>query len=294
MNGNWGIIEDKIQKITGEKTQFISKESVSGGCINDCWKVTDSNNCHWFIKTNSPLLLDMFIAESHGLAEIAKSQSIRLPKSICYGETSEFSYLVLEYIPLVPLSNQRQAGEQLAQMHRTYAKQFGWKRDNTLGPTPQPNGYEDDWVTFWAKQRLIHQLDLAKAKAYPAKSYDAGLKLAENLQPFFSAYDVKPSLVHGDLWGGNIASDATGNTIIYDPAVYYGDRETDIALTELFGGFNQDFYAAYNDYYPLDQGYKTRKTLYNLYHILNHYNLLGGSYAAQALEMTNKLLAEIA
>ena len=293
MNGNWGIIEKKIEQATGEKVQFVNKEPVSGGCINQCWKVTDSNNCHWFIKTNSPLLLDMFIAESQGLEEIAKSQSIRSPNSICYGKTPEFSYLVLEYIPLVSLSNQGQAGEQLAQMHRIYANQFGWKRDNTIGSTPQLNTHEDDWGAFWVKYRLIHQLDLAKEKGYSTKSYDIGLKLAENLPPFFTAYNVKPSLLHGDLWSGNIASDGAGNTVIYDPAVYYGDRETDIALTELFGGFNQDFYAAYNSHYPLDQGYEIRKTLYNLYHILNHYNLLGGSYASQALQMTNKLLAEI-
>lgn len=293
MDGDWQIVEDKIQKTTGRKIQFINKRTVSGGCINQCWQVTDSNNDHWFVKTNKPSMLDMFTAEAEGLKEIEKSQSIRSPKSICFGTTREFCYLVLEFIPLSSLSNQEKAGEKLAQMHREYSSHFGWKRNNTIGSTPQPNPQETNWPTFWKNNRLTHQLDLAKDNDYPSKSYDVGLELAENLQFFFSGYAVKPSLLHGDLWSGNIASDATGSPVIYDPALYYGDRETDIALTELFGGFNQEFYNAYNSHYPLDQGYRTRKTLYNLYHILNHYNLLGGSYAAQALQMTKMLLSEV-
>jgi len=293
MNGNWKFIEQQIEQTIGDKVQFTGKQSVSGGCINQCWKATDTNNQNWFIKTNSPSLLDMFVAESHGLEEIAKSQSIRSPKSICYGKTPEFSYLVLEYIPMSSLSQHKVAGEQLAQMHHTYADSYGWKRDNTIGSTPQPNTQESDWATFWIKHRLLHQLNIAKKNGYSSNYYEAGLKLADKLPSFFNGYSVKPSLLHGDLWAGNIASDESGKPIIYDPAVYFGDRETDIALTELFGGYSQDFYAAYNYHYPLDAGYKTRKTLYNLYHILNHFNLLGGGYASQAFQMTNQLLAEI-
>lgn len=293
MKGDWLSVEKQISEVMGKHVQFQAKKSVSGGCINQCWHVTDTHHGHWFIKINAPSMLDMFIAEAKGLDEIANCQCIHSPSSICYGRTATFSYLVLEYIPMFVLSKQDKAGEQLAQMHRVYSNSFGWKINNTIGSTPQPNTPESDWLTFWQKHRLIHQLDLAKNKGYPSKSYDFGRKLADNLHPFFSHYDVKPSLLHGDLWSGNIASDASGNPVIYDPALYYGDRETDIALTELFGGFNQDFYAAYNRHYPLDQGYQTRKTLYNLYHILNHYNLLGGSYASQALQMTKKLLAEI-
>ena len=121
----------------------------------------------------------------------------------------------------------------------------------------------------------------------------AGLELAEKTHLFFTDYQPRPSLLHGDLWGGNCASDNNNNPVIYDPAVYYGDRETDLAMTELFGGFNNDFYQSYNDTFALDPGYKTRKDLYNLYHILNHYNLFGGSYASQANSITQKLLSEI-
>jgi len=293
MKGNWHSIEQKISQTIGNDVQFENSQSVTGGCTNQCWKMTDSKQRNWFVKINAPHLLDMFIAEAEGLEEITKSQSILLPQVICYGKNAEFSYIVLEYIPMSPLSQHEQAGEQIAQMHQTFSNNFGWKRDNTIGSTPQPNNKESDWVTFWAKHRLRHQLELAKKVGYPIKSYEAGLKLAENLYPFFSGYDVKPSLLHGDLWAGNMASDISGKPVIYDPAVYFGDRETDLALTELFGGYNKGFYAAYNSYYPLDQGYKTRKTLYNLYHILNHFNLLGGSYAAQALQMTKTLLAVI-
>ncbi len=293
MNGNWQRLEEKISHLSGEKIRFKDRQTVTGGCINQCWKVSDSNNRQWFIKTNSVALLDMFIAESEGLEEIAASHSMRSPEALCYGKTPEFSYLIMEYIPLVSFSNQAKGGEQLARMHRHTAGRFGWKRDNTIGSTPQPNEWHDDWVSFWKNRRLIHQLDLAKNKGYPARSYDAGVELAENLSDFFSSHSVVPSLLHGDLWGGNIASDAQGEPVIYDPAVYYGDRETDLALTELFGGFNADFYAAYKQHYPLDQGYQSRKTLYNLYHILNHFNLMGGGYASQAFQMTRQLLSEI-
>lgn len=293
MNGYWKQIEEQISKEMNKKVVFITKQSVSGGCVNQCWKVTDSNANLWFIKINSPMLLAMFIAEFEGLNEIGKTQSIRSPKCFCYGKNAEFSYLVLEYISLSALKNQRLAGEQLAEMHHHYADSFGWHQNNTIGSTPQINQQEDNWVSFFGEHRLIYQLKLARKNGYSSSAYEKGLLLAENLPAFFETYHVKPSLLHGDLWGGNIASNDAGDPVIFDPAVYYGDREVDIAMTELFGGFNNEFYSAYNSHYQLDSGYETRKILYNLYHILNHYNLFGGGYASQAERMTDKLRAEI-
>ena len=237
----------------------------------------------------------MFVLEADALKEIKQSNSIRTPRVLIHGSTPKISYLALEYIPLKSQLNQNKLGEQLAQMHRTTnpLKQFGWTQNNYIGSTPQSNQYHKQWISFWRNERLLYQLNLAKNKGYSIKAYDAGLMLAESLSLFFSGYTPKPSLLHGDLWSGNCASDMNDNPIIYDPATYYGDRETDIAMTELFGGFSADFYSAYNNYYALDSGYKVRKNLYNLYHILNHYNLFGGGYARQAENMTKQLLSEI-
>ncbi|KAG1707519.1 putative kinase [Nymphon striatum] len=235
----------------------------------------------------------MFKAESLGLKEIQNSNTIKTPKPICYGHTNDSSYLVLEFISLSGAINQATMGRQLAKMHQTTNSNFGWKYDNTIGSTPQQNQENDSWLSFWKEQRLIYQLELALKKGYSKSAYEKGLRLANTLRSFFDTYHPLPSLLHGDLWGGNCAADSENNPVIYDPAVYYGDREADLAMTELFGGFNNEFYSAYNNEYPLHTDYKTRKTLYNLYHILNHYNLFGGGYASQATSMTEYLLSEI-
>ena len=295
MNGYWHDIELHLAKILGRAFQFTDKKALSGGCINQAWKVTDNEDSLWFIKTNSPSLIDMFSAEADGLNEIRKSSSITSPKAIAYGQTTDCGYLILEYIDLQPQINQALLGEQLARMHQLQSpnKEFGWKRNNTIGSTEQSNKPNKDWNSFWKDERLLYQLKLAQKNGYSSASYDNGLKLSENIFSFFTDYQPKPSLLHGDLWDGNCASDLNGNPVIYDPAVYFGDRETDIAMTELFGGFSTDFYDAYNTHYPLDAGYKVRKQLYNLYHILNHFNLFGGGYASQADSMTKHLLSEV-
>ncbi len=296
MNGSWDNVAETISLNTAKNITFKNKTSVSGGCINQCWKVTDTKHQIWFIKTNSPSLANMFIAEANGLNEILQTTSIRTPTPICHGITNDFSFLALEYIHLGPLTNQALAGEKLAKMHYHSIRKsnhFGWKQNNTIGSTPQSNKYHNDWISFWRHERLLFQLKRALKKGYPHKSYDLGLKLSEKLPLFFSNYQVQASLLHGDLWGGNCASDENGNPVIFDPAVYYGDRETDLAMTELFGGFSQEFYRAYNERYPLDSGYTVRKKLYNLYHILNHFNLFSGGYASQAHTMTEHLLSEV-
>jgi len=300
MNGELAIstnqhlvtIAENITAAINSHIQFKHIEPIGGGCINQVSKVTDSQGNRWLIKENSPHLLDMFIAEAQGLQEISKSKSIRVPSVICYGKTTETSYLVIEYISLSASAGNTKTAEKLAKMHRYKATKFGWFRDNTIGVTPQYNQQTDSWVQFWQQQRLLPQLQLALKNAYPKAAYEDGLKLVEKIEVFFSNYRPIPSLLHGDLWGGNHAHDQDGKPVIFDPAVYYGDRETDIAMTELFGGFRPAFYSRYNDCFPLDDGYSVRKTLYNLYHTLNHYNLFGGGYASQATNMTRRLLSE--
>ena len=165
--------------------------------------------------------------------------------------------------------------------------------ENTIGSTPQHNNRHDDWVEFWRQERLGRQLQFAAGNGYGGVLQSQGEKLLERFQGFFQDYQPQASLLHGDLWGGNAAADGRGNPVMFDPACYFGDRETDIAMTELFGGFGAEFYAAYQAEYPLDAGYKVRKTLYNLYHILNHLNLFGRAYLAQANNMIEGLLAEL-
>lgn len=270
---------------------FQSLQPITGGCINQVSKATDQYAKQWLIKENSAACLDLFVAEAMGLKEIKQSDSLRVPEVVCYGKTDHGAYLVLEYIALSGVSAGAKTGEQLATMHRYNVAQFGWFRDNYIGESLQKNQQGLLWVEFWQQQRLLPQLNLALKKGYSQQGYEAGLKLAEKMPALFTCYSPVASLLHGDLWGGNQAQDQAGHPIVFDPAVYYGDRETDLAMTELFGGFSAHFYSAYNAEYRLDQGYASRKTLYNLYHILNHYNLFGAGYERQAMMMTQSVLA---
>lgn len=236
----------------------------------------------------------MFEAEFDGLNEISQSNTIRVPKPLCCGATNGEAYVVMEYLPINKASgNARQLGQAVARMHQVVQKQFGWFRNNTIGATLQVNTQDASWVAFWREQRLAFQLALAAEKGFGGALQQKGDQLLAKLNEFFESYTPQASLLHGDLWSGNYAYIDNGQPVIFDPAVYYGDREADIAMTELFGGFPADFYHAYNEQLPLDVGYKTRKTLYNLYHIINHLNLFGGSYLGQAQTMIEQLLSEL-
>ncbi len=236
----------------------------------------------------------MFEAEALGLRELAGGNAIRVPQPLCTGTAQGQSYIVMEYIALGAGCGEAaaSAGEQLAQLHRKQAKAFGWQRSNTIGSTHQPNDWHSDWITFWKEQRLGFQLAEAARNGLGNRLGQLGEKLLEAC-PALLDHQPLPSLLHGDLWGGNLGYDEEGQPVIFDPATYYGDREAEIAMTELFGGFGADFYAAYNSAWPLDSGYATRKTLYNLYHILNHANLFGGGYTGQAQQIMERLLAEL-
>jgi protein-ribulosamine 3-kinase len=202
------------------------------------------------------------------------------------------AWLVLEYLPLGSRGSGADLGRRLAAMHRHTAPSYGWTRDNTIGSTPQDNTRMDDWIGFFRERRLRPQYDLAARHGAPCRVMDKGERLMAGLAGLFGGHRPAASLLHGDLWGGNHGYSA-GEPVIFDPAVYYGDREADLAMTELFGGYPADFYAAYREAWPLDPGYALRKTLYNLYHVLNHYNLFGGGYLGQAEHMTERLLAEL-
>ncbi len=288
---DWNSITTAITEATGTPFTSARSQSVGGGCINRALRLGDGER-RFFVKLNDAVLLEMFKAEAAGLEEIAQSATLRAPRPICSGIADGEAYLVLEYLDLGHSGDSTEAGAQLAAMHRTLSERFGWRRDNHIGATPQPNTPTDDWIDFWRDRRLGFQLELAFRKGGGDRLRQRGERLLE-LLPALLDHAPQPSLLHGDLWGGNLAYDTQGCPVVFDPAVYYGDREADLAMTELFGGFDHRFYAAYEESWPLDPGYRTRKTLYNLYHILNHLNLFGGGYGAQASGMIDRLLAEL-
>jgi fructosamine-3-kinase len=287
---NWQTIASHISETTGQAFQVQSEQSIGGGCINSTYRI-EGNGQNYFVKLNSSEYLDMFEAEAAGLTELGQAAAIKVPEPLCWGTAGGYAYLVMEYLPLGGDSSS-DLGQQLAALHQVSYPQFGWHRDNYIGSTPQVNTLENDWVTFWQKHRLGFQLNLAARQGYTGLR-SKGQRLIAEVGQFFSNYQPQPSLLHGDLWSGNYAISVNGQPVIYDPAVYYGDRETDIAMTELFGGFPKRFYDAYQEALPLEAGYSTRKTLYNLYHILNHLNLFGGGYLGQAESMMASLLSEL-
>jgi len=281
-----------IGNATGEPFIATGSLGVAGGDISQVFRLGDGART-FFVKVQPAARLPMFEAEAAGLAALQAAQAIRVPRVICQGAAAGHAFLVLEHLPLATQGDASGLGRLLAQQHRISAPQFGWTRENWIGATPQANAWTDGWVDFWREQRLGLQLRLAADNGYGGALQRDGEILLENLPAFFAGYHPVPSLLHGDLWGGNHAYLRDGTPVIFDPAVYFGDRECDLAMSELFGGFAPAFHAAYREAWPLDAGYSARKTLYNLYHILNHANLFGGGYAAQAARMTAQLLAHI-
>lgn len=287
----WDEVARGIADATGAPFVVEACEPVGGGCINKAYRI-EGRGCAYFVKVNAADRLAMFEAESAGLAEIARSRTVRVPRPLCCGSGAKTSWLALEHVKFRAAGREsmRTLGRQLAGMHRVTAARFGWDRDNTIGATPQVNSPKADWIAFWRENRLAFQLDLAARNGHRGRLQQQGRRLMERLPAFFDGYSPQPSLLHGDLWGGNAGFDAQEAPLIYDPAVYYGDREADLAMTELFGGFTSDFYSGYREEFPLDPGYARRRDLYNLYHVLNHLNLFGGGYGVQAERMIDKLL----
>jgi len=289
---DWATISARIGAATGRPfAPTAAPRPVGGGCINAA-ALLDDGHRRFFVKTNAAARLGMFEGEAAGLAELAAARALRVPAPVCWGQTESHSYLVLEHLELGGPARGAAAGRQLAALHGTRAPCFGWSRDNFIGATPQRNTHSRDWAAFWRDQRLGAQLDLAARNGQPSGLLDAGERLRADLGALLD-HGPEPSLLHGDLWGGNLGYLPDGQPVIYDPAVYFGDPEADLAMTELFGGFAPDFYAGYREVRPLDPGYRVRKTLYNLYHILNHLNLFGSGYLGQARGMIDRLLAEV-
>lgn len=288
----WEEIAETINNVTGSPFTIEQRDGLAGGCINSAFRI-GNGDLSYFVKLNSAEHESMFEAEQAGLQELASAEAIRVPVPIASGLAAGKAFLVTEFITMGGQGDPAQFGRQLAQMHKNRTSRFGWYRDNVIGATPQTNHQESSWIKFLQEHRFGYQLQLARNKSGGGAIYDQGLRLCELIPHFFETYQPEPSLLHGDLWGGNYTYSANGEAVIFDPAVYYGDREADIAMTELFGGFSPQFYNGYEEIWPLDSGYSARKKLYNLYHIINHFNLFGGGYGAQAEGMMQQLMSQV-
>ena len=288
----WQTIANSIQIATVSTFDIQSIEAVRGGDINQSYRIQDDSQVY-FVKIHNSQNTDMFNKEVTGLNAIADTNAIRVPKVITTGNHAKHSFLVLEFIALSSVGNISDFAQSLAKMHHSKKKQFGFNVDNYIGTTTQPNGWQDNWVVFYTEQRILHQLSLLRQKGAPLALLNIGETLAKNISCFFENYVATPSLIHGDLWQGNYGFDAESNPVLYDPACYYSDHEAELAMLELFGKPGKNFFITYNNNFAINAGYSDRKNLYNLYHILNHANLFGGSYVSQAESMIVHLLSKI-
>jgi fructosamine-3-kinase len=289
---DWQLLGMEVARQLNLAQGSVAATPQAGGDINRAFRFELGARC-FFVKTNRAGLLPMFEAERVGLETISATKTIRVPQVYLAGCQGDRAYIVMEYIELGGRADPGQLASALAAMHGCRHRQFGFECDNTIGSTPQCNSYCGDWLEFWRRHRLGYQLQLAERNGFGAGLIDAGNRLSESLACFFGGYQPFPSLLHGDLWSGNQAADAAGNPVIYDPACYYGDHEADLAMMELFGHPGEAFFARYRDHFPIDSGYRLRRDLYNLYHLLNHANLFGGGYPGQAQAVIERLLAQV-
>jgi fructosamine-3-kinase len=286
-------IAREIAALTLSSCEPHPQHRVGGGSINRCYRWETSHG-PLFVKVAARARLGDFEAEAAGLTELGRAHALRVPQVRACGGTDGAAFLALEWLAAGAADSvsERRLGEGLATLHRVTAPRFGWSRDNTIGRTPQSNSWADDWAEFFRERRLRPQLQLAVRNGRGEHLSARGERLIELLPALLAGHRPAASLLHGDLWGGNWLATAAGEPVVFDPAIYYGDRETDLAMTRLFGGFGADFYAAYEHAAPLTPGAALRVELYNLYHVLNHANLFGGGYVRQARASIDRLLAE--
>ena len=296
-------LASSLVTLFGPETKIMHTDRLGGGDINKAYGLTLSDGSHIFMKANAKENSDFFTAEAAGLCAIASTGAIGTPKILCTGtdagEEVGYSFLLLEFVE----SRGRRTdywetlGRELAAFHsadaRSFAqldkdssKPFGFYQDNFIGARPQKNTPAEKWVSFYRDCRLAPQFEAA-ACHFTKEERALNTKLLDHLEEFLVEPEA-PSLLHGDLWGGNVLCGPEGKALLIDPAVYVGHREADLAMTELFGGFTPDFYAAYKEAAPLQSGYDERRDLYNLYHLLNHLNMFGQSYLGPVCDIVSE------
>jgi fructosamine-3-kinase len=288
-----GLPEPLINAVTaaletaGDTSPIQSAQPVSGGCINNAQRLETEQNVY-LLKWNARPLPGIFLVEAQGLQLMYDTHTVRVPAVLTAtnADAEQPAYILMEWLEgpaeAARWGDQTMLGTQLAAMHGYGTAAYGLEQDNYIGSTPQYNGWEADWVRFYREKRLRPQIELAQRNGLlPTNRRQRLERLLERLDDWLAGIERQPALLHGDLWGGNVIIGPGGVPALIDPAVYYGDREAEIAFTELFGGFSTRFYNAYQEAWSLEPGYTDRRDLYNLYHLLNHLNLFGESYGAQ-------------
>lgn len=285
----YGPCQRALERLLGEPVEIREMASCSGGCVSDARRV-ETNRGRFFVKRAPDSERGLLEAEAAGLEAIGRTGTLHCPAVIGVAAEEDEAFLVLEWLDLSgrPDSAAMEAlGRSFAAFHAREGKSFGWDRDNFIGPTPQINTPGDDWAAFFRDCRLAPQFRLARERGYHFPEAD---RLLDRVEALLEGHRPRPSPLHGDLWGGNVGVTGSGVPVVFDPAFYFGDRETDLAMTRMFGGFSDAFYRTYEKAFPLGEGAKSRIALYNLYHTLNHANLFGGSYAANCTEIIRSLV----
>jgi len=284
------ILNSKIKtKIEKElDSEIVDSQSLSGGCISNAYKIKTGVGEIYFLKYNSSVNNDMFMKEAHGLQELNKAGVIKIPDVICYDE----DYILLEQIEagIKQKNFSEDFGRKFALLHNFTSEFYGFYEDNYIGSNPQINisqgNEKQDWTKFYFNKRILFQLYLAEETGNSTSELRKAIAVLENkMDEIVVDNGENPSLLHGDLWNGNYLINKKGFACLIDPAVYYGNREADLAMTKLFGGFDSRFYEAYNEAFPLPEGHEYRENIYKLYHVLNHLNLFGGGYYSQAMSL---------
>lgn len=263
----------------------------------EAWSLADGTR-RWFVKSATGRYADMLACEADGLAALASTGTIRVPAVAACGREADVAWLALEWLDLRGSGGSVKLARALAQLHRApvargpQGERYGWHSDNWLGGTPQRNGWSNQWCGFFRDQRLAPQIALAHDNGFGALARNAE-RLVDALDVLLDGHEPAPSLVHGDLWSGNAAVVDGGEPVVFDPAVYVGDREVDLAMTALFGGFDADFYAVYDASFARPAGHATRRGLYDFYHLLNHVNLFGAGYLPRSERTLTRLLGVV-
>lgn len=280
-------ISAEIQRRTGIELH-PSSDNIDATTLTSLNLSVSSTDTRYFLKLTSWPDNNRLECEAQALNELSNAH-VNVPSVICSGHTNRLAFLLLEYIELSRVTNRSALAELVARLHSTTKTFYGWEQDNFIGGSRQYNSRSNCWKEFWLQQRLEPQHRWAKSNSVHSDLLKQSTLLQRLSEELLATHHPEPVLLHGDLWHGNFGQTKSGEAIVFDPATYYGDRETDIAMTELFGGTGQDFYSAYWHQLPKQNGYELRKLLYNSYHLLNHYNLFGGHYAHTFMHTVDQL-----